>query len=197
MMILEGVYFIIQKEQKLTKIGVSNNIINRLRYIQTQNSSQIQCLGIILSNKNERYNLEHKIHTQFFEYRHHGEWFYNLDFDNIKISYSINLTYNDEINNIMNMMYSNNQVYINKVAQDKTKIANTNKKIQTLHKHNKNESLIYEYILNNQGSIIYDICDVLHIGKNVCLRILKNMISNNMIKSNEKRFLENRKYYTI
>jgi hypothetical protein len=73
----KGFVYIIQEEfTGHVKIGVSTNIGQRLRNLQTANSGKLKVIGIKASN--DPYTLEHELHQKFKDYRIQGEWFSHL-----------------------------------------------------------------------------------------------------------------------
>lgn len=65
------VYFIGDKENKVVKIGYTNDIKNRLQVIQTGYPRKLEVFTTI----NGDMKLERQLHDKFSKYRLHGEWF--------------------------------------------------------------------------------------------------------------------------
>lgn len=68
----KDVYFIQGVTSKRIKIGVSNDVINRLHKLQTGAPEQLQLLAVIEAGGKA---LEQDLHTRFGKDRTHGEWF--------------------------------------------------------------------------------------------------------------------------
>lgn len=74
-----GNIYIIQKKNKLVKIGISKNPKQRISAIETHNGEK--SINIFISEKLKNYmEIEKLMHTYFKEFRVLGEWF-NIDFD--------------------------------------------------------------------------------------------------------------------
>ena len=76
---LEGYVYILQKENKLVKIGVSVNPEKRINAIRTHGAEKF--INVFISSKTESYKeIERQLHSFFKKERVMGEWF-NVDFD--------------------------------------------------------------------------------------------------------------------
>jgi len=74
-----GYLYIIQKKNKLVKIGISKNPEKRINAIETHNGEQ--SVKKFVSKKLLNYmEVEKKMHNYFKDFRVRGEWF-NVDFD--------------------------------------------------------------------------------------------------------------------
>ena len=75
----EGYVYILQKENKLIKIGVSINPQKRINAIRTHSAENFE--NVFISKKTKEYKcLERKMHQVFKKERVMGEWF-NVDFN--------------------------------------------------------------------------------------------------------------------
>ena len=69
-----NVYFI--TDGRFTKIGKANDVLRRLKELQTATPYELEILRIFkCSNEREAYNLEQFFHTSFQDKRVKGEWF--------------------------------------------------------------------------------------------------------------------------
>lgn len=63
------------------KIGITNNIQNRLKTFQTANHKKIKVINLVLSeNREASFKLEKYLHEKYKKYNVSGEWF---EFTNI------------------------------------------------------------------------------------------------------------------
>ena len=65
------IYFILEEENNVIKIGYSKNVVSRLRQLQTSIPYQLRLLGKIEGTTKE----ERRIHEYLNPYRMKGEWF--------------------------------------------------------------------------------------------------------------------------
>lgn len=73
---IKGVYFIMGRETRLIKIGVSTNIWSRYQTIKQGTGEEIGMIGYIgVDNMQRAKSLETFLHTFYFSYRRRGEWF--------------------------------------------------------------------------------------------------------------------------
>lgn len=71
------VYFILDEDRNLVKIGKTNNITIRFYSITSHNSGIIKLLGYIKSDNS--YKTEHDLHKKFCDYIYRREWFVYSD----------------------------------------------------------------------------------------------------------------------
>ena len=104
---INGVYFISYEDMNYIKIGVSFDIYKRLIYMQMGCPVLLSLIGYIKVNtgSNAR-KIERSFHEKFNKNRMHGEWFYNIDINDIKKSKSFII--DNEINNRLKNIYTCN-----------------------------------------------------------------------------------------
>jgi hypothetical protein len=76
--------YVISDESNRLKIGVTCDVVSRLKTLQTGNPEKLTVLydeEIKNPTKIERY-----LHRHFHEYRLNGEWFSNVSLDDIRIA---------------------------------------------------------------------------------------------------------------
>ena len=76
-------YFIVCNNE-FVKIGITNNLDNRIKEMQTGNPYKLK-IGAYIPNISK--TLERKIHKMFSQYRQNGEWFDIKVFDIIRTKY--------------------------------------------------------------------------------------------------------------
>lgn len=82
------VYFLYNKDTKLTKIGCTSNLFKRMKQIVSIFKNNIgivpnlELLGVIIIHKDDMYKLEATLHNDYEQYHTFGEW-YNVDIKDI------------------------------------------------------------------------------------------------------------------
>lgn len=70
------VYFFINEQRNLIKIGRTNNINNRLLSLRQKLKEDILCCGCFDGyTYSQTVKIETALHHRFYKYRNHGEWF--------------------------------------------------------------------------------------------------------------------------
>jgi predicted GIY-YIG superfamily endonuclease len=65
------VYFILNENDGLVKIGYSKSPLNRLKQLQTSNGNKLKLIYYVLGDK----NVEYAMHLRFKDFKVSGEWF--------------------------------------------------------------------------------------------------------------------------
>lgn len=87
-----NVYFILEEEKKYIKIGKANDVVDRLKSLQTGNPNKLELINVIRCKTPEQaFLIESEIHRILSEYRKNGEWF----------------NYNKKVNEVIEL-YDNN-----------------------------------------------------------------------------------------
>jgi len=111
-----GVYFL-QNSDNITKIGISDCLIDRCLTLSCANAKPLQVVAVkLINNYNEKYEKEKILHNIYQQYRYHREWF-NLP-QNIINDIKSSMTQEEyiactQINNILYNRYQNNLGGIN------------------------------------------------------------------------------------
>jgi len=197
---LIGIYFINQPDINLIKVGLSTNIIVRLKLLQGSNSNKLVYLGYIPTSKKAIFVIEKQIHEILYKYKHHGEWFNNFNMDIIINNYNFITNECNEINNYLTAIFEDNQSYVSEYAKIKQK--NNDHRLRKLHAETilrdiKLENTIYNYIKEFGQSSIFDISYNLNIRIGICKKKLSDMIAKDMIKHNEEYLIKNRLYTIV
>ncbi|CAA6815813.1 MAG: Unknown protein [uncultured Sulfurovum sp.] len=70
------VYFIVNEQQSVVKIGVANKPMRRLKTFQTANHEALSILKVIqMADRSTAFELESALHKKFKKYHVRGEWF--------------------------------------------------------------------------------------------------------------------------
>lgn len=149
--IISGVYFILNNDNKLIKIGCSKNILKRYNELQSDMrhlglSEELSLLGYI--DCEDYFKLEKHLHKKFKKYKVLNEW------------YSIKV---DDVSSVIKNINTRDFLAKNNSIQDKKAFyryckdeeiyeiigyVNTNKLVSVLMKLSSNEKLVY-YILRD------------------------------------------------
>lgn len=70
-------YLYILKCENEIKIGVSNDVEQRLKGVQTGNKNNVEIIHF--EERDDAYRIESLLHKKFKKFRKKGEWFENLD----------------------------------------------------------------------------------------------------------------------
>lgn len=73
-----GYVYIVKTDDNFYKVGITNNVKNRIRGLQTSNPKKLELVGSFYSKDYQ--GLESHLHGKFDKHRRSGEWF-ELDID--------------------------------------------------------------------------------------------------------------------
>jgi hypothetical protein len=79
-----------QDNKSMVKIGVTEDINERMKPINTNNPNDVEV--IYIEERNDAYKIERKLHNYFISNNKKGEWFENIELSEIRlkiIEYSI------------------------------------------------------------------------------------------------------------
>lgn len=77
------IYILVEKNKGGLKIGVTNDLKNRIKNIQTGNSDEIYCY--YYQERTDAYKIEQLVKKKFNKFKTNGEWFEGLDPKTIKL----------------------------------------------------------------------------------------------------------------